>query len=385
MTIAPAASGIFGSTIDPGRGLPAPVFQPVAKSNQEHCVVSRVTSTQVAQLAGVSRTTVSFVLNGVTGMGISEETRERVMTAARQLGYVPNAMARSLASGSTKTIALLMPHGDHVHVDVDAYLPRFLAGLSVACHAHGYKVMLEPVQETDRPGAFLDLVDSGRIDGLAVLNPRRLDEGHLHELAEKGFPLVVFGSNLAEQRTVCAIGVDNRAAARQATEHLLGLGHERIAHIGFASEDYQVVRDRLDGFRQAMAMHHVDARPEWIAFADYSSQSGYDAMRAMLAGSPRMTALFAGNDTIAFGAMAAIREAGLRIPEDIAIVGYDDIPLAAFATPPLTTVRTEPFQEGRDAAATLVGIISGDSPDGLHTRDIAPLIVRQSCGANRKT
>ncbi|WP_063888970.1 LacI family DNA-binding transcriptional regulator [Burkholderia ubonensis] len=347
--------------------------------------MSRVTSTQVAQLAGVSRTTVSFVLNGVTGMGISEETRERVMTAARQLGYVPNAMARSLASGSTKTIALLMPHGDHVHVDVDAYLPRFLAGLSVACHAHGYKVMLEPVQETDRPGAFLDLVDSGRIDGLAVLNPRRLDEGHLHELAEKGFPLVVFGSNLAEQRTVCAIGVDNRAAARQATEHLLGLGHERIAHIGFASEDYQVVRDRLDGFRQAMATHHVDARPEWIAFADYSSQSGHDAMRAMLAGSPRMTALFAGNDTIAFGAMAAIREAGLRIPEDIAIVGYDDIPLAAFATPPLTTVRTEPFQEGRDAAATLVGIISGDAPDGLHTRDIAPLIVRQSCGASRKT
>lgn len=343
--------------------------------------MSRATSIQVAQRAGVSRTTVSFVLNGVLGMGISEETRERVLTAARQLGYVPNAAARSLASGSTKTLALLMPHGDHIHVDVDAYLPRFLSGLITACHPTGYKVILEPVKETHRPGAFLDLVDSGRIDGLVVLNPRRPDIDHLHELARKDFPLVVFGSNLAESQSTCAIGVDNRSAAQRATEHLLDLGHERIAHIGFSSDDYQVVHDRLNGFRQALTARGLSVRPEWIAFADYSAQSGFDAMRKMLARSPRMTALFAGNDTVAFGAMAAIRDAGLRIPEDVAVVGYDDIPLAAFATPPLTTVRTEPFKEGVDAAEMLLGLIAGNPPDGLHSRDVAPLIVRQSCGA----
>lgn len=350
-------------------------------SNQGQFPVSRVTSNQVAQLAGVSRTTVSFVLNGVTGMGISEETRTRVLTAARKLGYVPNAMARSLASGSTKTIALLMPHGDHIHIDVDAYLPRFLAGLTTACHANGYKVILEPIKESHRPGAFLDLVDSGRIDGLVVLNPRRLDDGYLRKLAHKKFPLVVFGSNLTDSQPICAIGVDNRSAAQRATEHLLDLCHERIAHIGFASEDYQVVHDRLDGFRQALDARGLDVRPEWIAFADYSAQSGYEAMRKMLSRSSRMTALFAGNDTVAFGAMAAIRDAGLRIPEDLAVVGYDDIPLAAFAAPPLTTVRTEPFKEGNDAADMLLGLIAGNPADGLHFRGVAPLVVRQSCGA----
>ncbi|MDN7676451.1 LacI family DNA-binding transcriptional regulator [Burkholderia oklahomensis] len=344
--------------------------------------MSRVTSIQVAKLAGVSRTTVSFVLNGVTSMGISEETRERVLTAARQLGYVPNAMARSLASGSTKTIALLMPHGEHIHVDVDAYLPRFLAGLSAACHANGYKVIIEPVKKSHRPGAFLDLVDSGRIDGLVVLNPRKLDDDHLHELARNGFPLVVFGSNLTISPPMCAIGVDNQSAAQQATEHLLNLGHERIAHIGFASNDCQVVQNRLDGFRRALEARGLDTRPEWIAFADYNAQSGYEAMQKMLSRSSLMTALFAGNDTIAFGAMAAIRDAGLRIPEDLAVVGYDDIPLAAFAMPPLTTVRTEPFKEGNDAATMLLELIAGNPVGGLHRRKIAPLIVRQSCGAS---
>ena len=343
--------------------------------------MARVTSTAVAKLAGVSRTTVSFVLNGVSGMGISEETRERVLTAAKQLGYVPNALARSLASGSAKTVALLLPHGDHVHVDVDAYLPRFLAGLSLACHSSQYKVLLEPVKESDRPGTFIDLIDSGRVDGLVVLNPRRLDEAYLWELAEKGFPLVVFGSKWADRPGLCSIGVDNRGAARRATEHLLSLGHERIAHIGFASESYQVVRDRLDGFREALAAHGTEMNPAWIAFGDYSAQSGYEAMRSMLARSPRMSALFAGNDTIAFGAMAALRDAGLRVPHDVAVVGYDDIPLAAFAAPPLTTMRTEPFNEGIDAAQTLLKLIRGESKDGSHRRDVAPLIVRQSCGA----
>nr|WP_257129918.1 LacI family DNA-binding transcriptional regulator [Burkholderia sp. RF4-BP95] len=353
-----------------------------ANSNQGQSPVSRVTSIQVAQLAGVSRTTVSFVLNGVAGMGISEETRSRVLAAARKLGYVPNAMARSLAVGSTRTVALLMPHGDHIHVDVDAYLPRFLAGLSAACHANGYKVILEPVKESHRPGAFLDLVESGRVDGLVVLNPRKLDDDHLRKLAHKEFPLVVFGSNLADSHPICAIGVDNRSAAQRATEHLLGLGHERVAHIGFASDDYQVVHDRLNGFRQAMEARRLDVRPEWIAFADYSAESGYEAMRTMLSRASRMTALFAGNDTVAFGAMAAIRDAGLRIPDDLAVVGYDDIPLAAFATPPLTTVRTEPFKEGNDAAAMLLGLIAGNPVDGLHSRAVAPLVVRQSCGAS---
>ncbi len=341
----------------------------------------RVTSSQVAKLAGVSRTAVSFVLNNVPDTGISLETRERILLAANQLGYVPNAMARSLVSGATRTVALLIPQGDHANVNVDAYIPRFLAGVNLTCHAHGYKVLLEPVAETSRAGEFLDLVESGRIDGLIVLNPRRLDEAYMCELGASGFPLVVFGSGLTEHKDVHSIEADNRDAARRATSHLLALGHSRIAHIGFASEDCQIARERLLGYRDALEAACVDVNPAWIAYGNYSAQSGFDAMRVMLAHRLGFSALFAGNDTIAFGAMAALRDAGLRIPEDVAIVGFDDIPLAAYAAPPLTTMRTEPCKEGGAAASMLLQLISGKHPAPDRVKGTVPLIVRQSCGS----
>lgn len=345
--------------------------------------MSNVTSNQVAKLAGVSRTTVSFVLNDVPGMGISQETRERVLTAAKQLGYVANAIARSLASGATRTVALVMPHRDHINIDIDAYLPRFLAGINLTCHASGYKLLFEPVEESSRPGVFADLVDSRRVDGLIVLNPRGIDDAYLCQLAGNGFPLVVFGSNLSEHKGICSIDADNRDAARRATSHLLALGHRQIAHLGYASDENQIPRERLRGFHDAMQAHGADINPAWIAYGNYSAQSGYDAMRSMLQRAPGMTALFAGNDTIAFGAMAALRDAGLRTPEDVAIVGYDDIPLAAFAAPPLTTMRTEPYKDGSDAASILLQAIAGEALDKVYVRDAAPLIVRRSCGSGK--
>ncbi|MFM0302251.1 LacI family DNA-binding transcriptional regulator [Paraburkholderia sediminicola] len=344
--------------------------------------MKRATSLQVAKLANVSRTTVSFVLNNMSDMGISDETRERVLAAARQLGYVPNAMARSLVSGATRTVGLLMPHDDQVHANVDAYIPCFLTGVTLTCQASGYKVLFEPLNNATPPGTFLNLVDSGRIDGLIVLNPRAADLTYLNDVAAAGFPLIVFGSNLTELDSVHSMDADNRDAARRATEHLLALGHRRIAHIGFASDDYPIVRERLLGFRDAMETAGIDIDPAWIAYGNYSAESGCDAMHAILARTSGVTALFAGNDTIAFGAMNALRDAGLRIPDDMAIVGYDDIPLAAYAAPPLTTMRTEPFTEGGDAAAMLLRIMAGERPAKAHVKADVPLIVRRSCGAH---
>ncbi|PCE22223.1 LacI family transcriptional regulator [Paraburkholderia acidicola] len=344
--------------------------------------MKRVTSHQVATLASVSRTTVSFVLNNVPGMGISDETRERVLAAARQLDYVPNAMAMSLASGATQTIGLLMPHDDQIHANVDAYIPRFLTGVTLTCQASGYKVLFEPLNHAAPAGACLSLVDSGRIDGLIALNPRQADFSYLNDAAGNGFPLIVFGSNLTGHHNVHSIDADNRDAARRATEHLLALGHRRIAHIAFAHHDYPIVRERLLGFHDAMQAANLDVDPAWISYGNYSAESGAEAMRAILERSSGVTALFAGNDTIAFGAMAALRDAGLSIPDDMAIVGYDDIPLAAYAAPPLTTMRTEPFTEGSEAAAMLLRIMAGESSARAHVKAIVPLVVRRSCGAS---
>ncbi|MGH8779315.1 LacI family DNA-binding transcriptional regulator [Paraburkholderia sp.] len=343
--------------------------------------MKRITSHQVARLANVSRTTVSFVLNDVSDMGISLETRERVLEAAHQLGYVPNALARSLVSGATRTIGLLMPHDDQVHANVDAYIPRFLTGVTLTCQSRGYKVLFEPLNSAAPADTLAHLVDSGRIDGLIALNPRREDLSYLNDAAANGFPLVVFGSSIAGYDSIHSLDADNRDAARRATAHLLALGHRRIAHIGFAADDYPIVRERLLGFRDAMQAADTDVDPAWIGYGNYSAASGEEAMRAILARRPGITALFAGNDTIAFGAMAALRDAGLRTPDDVAIVGYDDIPLAAYASPPLTTMRTEPFNEGSRAAAMLLRIIAGEQPEQEHSQAEVPLVIRRSCGA----
>ncbi|MEX3978389.1 LacI family DNA-binding transcriptional regulator [Paraburkholderia sp. EG287A] len=341
---------------------------------------TRVTSSQVAKLAGVSRTTVSFVLNDVPHMGISEETRERVLNAARQLGYVPNAAARSLVSGATRTVALVTPHSEHLKVD--AFIPRMLAGVNDTCHAHGYKVIFEPIIETGRSGgSFIELVDSRRIDGLIAINTPRSDDVHLARLASEGFPLVVFGSKLAEHANIYSIDVDMREASRVATRHLLALGHKRVAYLGFASDEYHGVTERLYGYRDAMREFGLGLEAECVGFANFNAQSGYDAMNAMLERGPSFTALFAGNDTVAFGAMAALRKAGLHIPDDVAVVGYDDIPLAAFATPPLTTMRTSPYEQACEASNLLVRLMAGERPDELHSMMAVPLIVRESCGS----
>lgn len=341
---------------------------------------TRVTSSQVAKLAGVSRTTVSFVLNNVPHMGISEETRGRVLNAARQLGYVPNAAARSLVSGATGTVAIVVPHSEHLRVD--AFIPRMLAGVNDTCHTHGYKVIFEPmVEAAGHLSGFLDLVDSRRIDGLIAINTPRADDVHLVRLAAEGFPIVVFGSNLAEHASLYSIDVNMREASCVATRHLLSLGHRRVAYIGFGSIAYHGVSERLYGYSDAMREFDLEVCDERLGFANFSAQSGYDAMNAMLERDRSLTALFAGNDTIAFGAMAALRDAGLRIPHDVAVVGYDDIPLAAYAAPPLTTMRTSPYEQACEAANLLVRLIAGERPAQLHSMNPVPLIVRESCGS----
>ena len=340
----------------------------------------RVTSQQVARRAGVSRTTVSFVLNDVPGSNISEETRHKVVQAAAELGYVPNAAARSLASGQTLTLGLVISHAEHLKVD--AFIPQLLYSLSKASHGYGYRVLLETVADVSRPDAYTHLVRGQHIDGLIVLNSRS-DDNQLPELIRRTFPVVLLGFRQwpgLEAQTY-TVETNSLEASQRATRHLIALGHQRIAHITFSPEVYLATQERHQGYRKALEEAHLTYDPRLIEFGNYSAASGYAAMNKLLRRRPRPTAVFAGNDTIALGAIGAIHQAGLRIPHDIAIVGYDDIPTAPYLTPPLTTIRSSASEHGQRAVEMLSQLMQGTPPRENRVVIETPLVVRQSCGA----
>jgi DNA-binding LacI/PurR family transcriptional regulator len=337
----------------------------------------RPTSFEVAKLAGVSRSTVSFVLNGVAKANIGAATQARVLAAARELGYVPDAAGRTLASGRTHTLGLLICHAEHLRVD--AFIPQAFLGLNQVSQRYGFKVIVEAVENPEKPDAYLELVRAKQVDGLVVLNPRRGD-AQLRELVREGFPLVMMGaSELPQAYTVSSL--DNTLAARRATEHLIGLGHTRIAHLSYGGLEYQGADERFQGYRDALAQADLPYDPALLREGNYSAESGFSAMTSLLDSGAAFTALFASNDTVALGAMAALRGRGLRIPEDVAVVGYDDIPLAAYAAPPLTTVRSPALEHGQLAGELLVSLIRGERPERTPLTLELELIVRASCGA----
>ena len=337
------------------------------------------TSAAVAERAGVSRTTVSFVLNDVRSMNISEATRLKVLEAARELGYEPHAGARSLAGGITGTLAVLIPRSDHLHVD--AFLPRLLSAVNDRCHVYGYKVLLEAADDQGKaPGAFMNLARGKRVDGLVIANMRAAERPFVEMLHADGFPVAVPGNGVDSFHTRSG-GSDDIVQARLITQHLLALGHQRIAHVAFAAAEFEVVTLRRTGYEQALRGSDIEPDPSLVAYGDVSAQSGYIAVRAMLERRATFTALFAGNDTIAFGAMRALLEAGLRVPQDVAVVGYDDIPLAPFAAPALTTMLTDPIARGHEAVDMLHAQMTG-VPYRRQTKPyLARLVVRESCGA----
>jgi LacI family transcriptional regulator len=340
------------------------------------------TSIEVARLAGVSRTTVSFVLNNVKKSGISEATRTKVLNAAAELGYEPNAAAQSLASGSSATIGLVLP--DIQHLYVDAFLARVVASVSEESRAQNMKLLIESV-DGEASQNYRRLAKSGRVDGLIVVNPR---EGDYHELSEINrlfMPLVAFGSpsrSIATGYEFSTTGSNNFVNAKLAVNHLIQLGHKKIAHIGFASSTFASVHSRERGWLNALE----EAGLEQYAikeFADLSADSGYQACQRLLQKKRPFSAIFVGNDTVAFGVIKALFDNDLRVPEDIAIVGYDDIPLANFAPVSLTTIKTFPEEHGQKSVAMLLEQLNGHT-SATHHKIESKLIIRNSCGSGLK-
>jgi DNA-binding LacI/PurR family transcriptional regulator len=339
----------------------------------------RVTTYDIAREAGVSRTTVSHILNNHPGITISPKTRERVLATARTLGYVPNSAAQMLVTGRSQTIGLILSRPDLVAID--AFVPTAIFGLNEACRAHGYRLLMEAIRDPESEDSYLDLAKSKRIDGLIVINPRKGDKA-LRKAIESKFPILIFGSSGHPQEN--SIGTEDAQASCRATEHLLSLGHRRIAHISYAPLVYVPANRRFEGYREALKAANVPFNKKLFAEGNFTCESGYLGMRQILASDVQPTAVFAGNDTLALGAMVAVREAGFSIPQDFAVVGYDDIPSAAFACPPLTTIRTHALEQGKIVGEAAIALVKGIGTGRRSAIVPLELVIRESCGANMK-
>jgi LacI family transcriptional regulator len=330
------------------------------------------TQADVARRAGVSQATVSYVLNNSTSIAVPDETRRRIQDAVRELGYIPDRAARSLRTRRTYTIAGMIP-------DItNPFYPAFERGIQDLADQHGYDlIMYNTDGSAEKERKSLRSVQQGRVDGLiAVL---------FHVNARDLFPLLdmniaVVRLEATPKRAGAApldnLYVDNIAAARRAVAYLIGKGHQRI---GMLAGQRGPGENRVLGYRHALAEHGLRFDQELTRESDFTVAGGSASMRELLALPTRPTAVFAANDLMAMGAMNAIRAAGLRIPQDVAVVGFDNIPAAELVTPALTTVTQFQEQLGRRAARMLLERIEGTAPEGGRCEEMpSELVVRES-------
>jgi LacI family transcriptional regulator len=329
----------------------------------------------VASKAGVSFQTAGKVLNGKGS--VSAQTRERILDAAKTLGYVPNALARSLVTRSTCTIGIVASDLS------DAELARFVVGAEREARRQGHGVLIGSI---DREGAdaerYLRMLLERRVDGILTAAPQMERDARIGELLRGPVPAVSI--HRVPGGGVSLVGSDHVETALLATRHLLGLGHRRIATVT-GSPDRQVTSHRLRGYRAALAEASVKLDPALVDRGYWEAEGAYEAMLRLLDRTPGITAVYAQNDTMALGVLSALHERGIAVPEDCAVVGCDDIPIAAHAIPPLTTVHVPFFETGETAVRLLLSRISGEKirprPFLLPVR----LVRRVSCGAGERT
>ena len=337
----------------------------------------RITSQDVAKRAGVSRTTVSLVLNNVAGAQISQETRHRVIEMARVLGYVPDAAAQALASRRAQTIGLILTRSPR-HIASDAFITQTLNGLIEVIHQQGMRLLFDIVETQHQKEAYLQLVRAKQIEGVLLSGPL-FDDQALQALEETGFPTVLIGQ--IPESDFCSVDVDNFSSAKSAVAHLLRLGHSRIACITNAPAIYTAAAERLRGYKAALQAGGLPYDNDLVRYGDFDAQSGYEQMNELLDSKPLPSAVFVASDVVAFGAMAAIREHGLAIPHDMALVGFDDIPFARFVDPPLTTVHLPALDLAIKSSEMLFQLIRRESPVERHILLATQLVIRRSCGA----
>lgn len=311
----------------------------------------KVTLEMVAERAGVSPSTVSRILNGTAV--VSDEKRHAVDAAIAELGFVPNPVARGLAGGRTLSVGIITQAID------SPFYGGALRGIEVELSRAGYSpLFVSGHWNADEEARCVELLRARRVDGLIVLTGR-LSDGALRTVA-KSLPVVVTGRQL-KAPNLFALHFDNLVGGRIATEHLLSLGHRRIAFIGGDPRHPDAV-DRHKGFVAAHQAAGVSVDPRLISVGDFSEESGRVAADRLIESGVPLSAVFAANDQMAFGAALAFYRRGLRVPGDVSLVGFDDVASASFAIPPLTTVHQPVNELGRLAAAAMLDLLGGRTP-----------------------
>jgi LacI family transcriptional regulator len=326
----------------------------------------------VASKAGVSFQTAGKVLNGKGS--VSPDTRERILVAAEDLGYIPNTLARSLVTRSTCTIGIVASDLS------DAELARFVVGAEREARRQGHGVLIGSI---DRDGSdaerYLRMLIERRVDGILTAAPQMEHDARIGELLRGLVPAVSI--HRIPGGGVPLVGSDHVETALLATRHLLGLGHRRIATVT-GSGGRQVTSMRLKGYERALEEAGVSYDPGLVESGDWEADGAYEATGRLLDKAPDITAFYAQNDTMAFGVMSALHERGLGVPEDCAVVGCDDIPMAAHAIPPLTTVHVPFYETGETAVRLLLDVIAGRSESPKRVLLPVRLVRRRSCGAD---
>lgn len=328
-----------------------------------------VTIKDVAKAAGVSVASVSRVFNGHDN--VTRDTCERIMQAARQLRYMPNGAARSLITRRTQTIGALLPdlHG--------AFFSELIRGIDLAARARGLHLLVSSSHDNADEAASTLRTMRGRVDGLLVMSPHA-NPGFLSDNLPPALPAVLMNTGSGDGRHAW-LTVDNHGGAYAMTRHLMAGGRRRIAFIRGPDNNIDAA-ERLRGYRDAMG-EWVDEPGSCSLSGDFLEESGYRAGRAVLGMTPRPQAVFAANDMMALGCLSAFSEAGVRVPEDIALAGFDDIPMARYTTPSLSTVRVRIAEFGARALERLVEAI--ERPDDMQAvEQLMPteLVIRTSCG-----
>lgn len=328
---------------------------------------SRPTIKEVSKIAGVSFKTVSRVLNNEKH--VSEETRRRVEEVVARLNFRPSHAARTLAGRRSFQVALLYDNPSPY------YVYHVQTGAQQRASTLGYRLLLQPVDvlSEDLVGNVMALVDEAHLDGLILSPPVTEAPALLDALDKRGLPYVRIAPGVRKDSGMAST-MDDVAAARAMTRHLIDLGHRAIGFIRGA-ETHISSSDRLEGYKQELAAHGIAYDPQLVVAGDYSFRSGTEATRALLALTPRPTAIFAGNDDMAAGALAVAHELDIDLPGELSIAGFDDSDLAQAVWPPLTTIR-QPVRELADAAVELLLGGSGETRVSLDHE----LIVRKSTG-----
>jgi DNA-binding LacI/PurR family transcriptional regulator len=304
-----------------------------------------------------------------------------VLIAAKELGFVPDASARALARRRSQIIGLVLTRSPD-HIASDAFLTQILDGLVEAVRQHGMRLLLEIVDDLHHNEIYLELAQTKRIDGIILSGPRFDDEA-LQVLDESGFPTVLMGQ--LPGSSFHSVDVDNRGAAQMAVTHLLHQNYRKIACITNAPQTYTAAMERLHGYRLALEAFGRDYDPNLVRFGDFDMDSGYTQMQSILENGELPDSVFIASDVVAFGAMRSIQEHGLRIPEDIAIVGFDDVPMSRFVTPPLTTVHLPAMDLAQKSIGLLLQLIQGVKPPQNQLFVDSYLVIRDSCGADSRS